>query len=121
MVLIFHYTHIGYFNHVEHSHVKTNLVHHLYRVQVIGNLLIQNFKNLLTLDQYKKCLTKRIATWYLLIWDLILDYLYNASFLIFIHSLFSICCILSLFIFNILFFPFQQEIVEAGDLAKKIF
>jgi hypothetical protein len=53
---------MGCCSYVEHSHVKTNLVHQLYCVQAIGSLPIENFKNLLTPDQYKKCITKTIAT-----------------------------------------------------------
>ena len=72
---------MGCCSHVEHSHVKTNLEYQLYRVQAIGSLSIENFKKLLTPDQYKKCITKTIATWYSLTRDLFLDYLYNVSFI----------------------------------------
>ena len=48
-------------SHVEHSHRKTNLMHQLYPVQAIGSLSIENFKNLLTHDQYKKCFSKIIV------------------------------------------------------------
>jgi hypothetical protein len=72
---------MGCCSHVEHSYVKTNLVHQLYCVQAIGSLRIENFKNLLTPDQYKKCITKTIATWYSLTRDLFLDCLYNISFI----------------------------------------
>ena len=72
---------MSYCSYVEHSHVKTNLVHQLYRVQTIGSLSNENLKNLLTPDQYKKYITKTIATWYLLTRDLFLDYLYNVSFI----------------------------------------
>ena len=90
---IFYWICIGCFSHIEHSYVKTKLVHKLYRVQAIGSLRIENFKNLLTPDQYKKCITKIIATWYSLTRNLFLDYLYNVSFI----SLFT------LFIFFIIF------------------
>ena len=67
---------MSYCSHVEHSHVKTNLVHQLYRVQTIGSLSNENFKNLLTLDQYKKYITKTIATWYSLTRDLLGLFIY---------------------------------------------
>ena len=72
---------MGYCSHVEHSHVKINLVHQLYRVQAVGSLPIENFKNLLTPDQHEKCITKTIATWNSLTCDLFLDYLYNVNFI----------------------------------------
>ena len=34
-----------YFYHIKHLHIKINLVHQFYRVQVIGNLLIKTFKD----------------------------------------------------------------------------
>ena len=51
---------ISCFSHVKDSHKKTNFVHQLYRVQAIKNLLIENFKNLLTAHQYNKYITKQI-------------------------------------------------------------
>ena len=77
---------MGCCNHVECSYVKTNLVHQLYRMQAIGSLRIENFKNLLTPDQYKKCITKTIATWYSLTRYIFLDYLYNICFIKFVVS-----------------------------------
>lgn len=80
-------------SHVEHPHVKTNLIHQLYWVQAIGSLPIESFKNLLTNDQYKKCVTKMIVTWYSLTRDIFLDYLYNISpyhiFISFINQIFT--------------------------------
>ena len=46
--------------HIEHAHVKTNLVHQLYHVQAIRVLPIKNFKDLLTHDQYKSASRRQL-------------------------------------------------------------
>lgn len=40
-------SHIGFFNHNEHLHVKSNFVHHLYQDQIIKILYIETLKILL--------------------------------------------------------------------------
>jgi hypothetical protein len=36
--------------------VKTNMVHTLHRIKAIGNQPIESFKDLLSEDEYQKCL-----------------------------------------------------------------
>ena len=91
-------------NHVEHSHVKTDLVHQVYRVQAIGSLRIENFKNLLTSDQYKKYIINTIAMWYSLTRDLFLDYLYNVNFIQLFISFHTNIYFMEIFLFLIAFF-----------------
>jgi hypothetical protein len=46
--------------------VKTNLVHMLHRIKAIGSQPIERFKNLLSEDEYQKCLNnpRKSKTWY---------------------------------------------------------
>ena len=48
----------------EKSHVKTNLVHTLYRVQKYGNLELEKFKELLSLEEERACLANSRKSWY---------------------------------------------------------
>ena len=48
----------------ENLHVKTNLVHTLYRVQKYGNLELEKFKELLSPEEERACLANSRKSWY---------------------------------------------------------
>ena len=48
----------------ENSHVKTNLVHTLYRVQKYGVLELEKFKELLSPEEERACLANSRKSWY---------------------------------------------------------
>lgn len=72
-----YWVYIGNLNHVRHLHMKTNLVYQLYCAQAFGSLAIKASKSYWQLN-----ITKTIATWYTITWDIFLDYLYNVSFIV---------------------------------------
>ena len=48
----------------ENSHVKTNLIHTLYRVQKYGVLELEKFKELLSPEEERACLANSRKSWY---------------------------------------------------------
>ena len=48
----------------ENSHVKTNLVHTLYRVQKYGVFELEKFKELLSPEEERACLANSRKSWY---------------------------------------------------------
>ena len=65
----------------ENSHVQTNLVHTLHRMQKVGTLPPSSFKTLLTLEELKSAIeqaeSKGAKPWYTIL---------RAKFLEYIHS-----------------------------------
>ena len=111
-----------FFRSTENSHVSTNLVHTLYRMQSIGTMPLTSFKKQLDPKSYKRCEEKSVETWYSLTRPIFLDYMYSVSssifstmFFIFIHLHFT------LHLYVLINFGFwlilQQELAEASDIA----
>ncbi len=76
----------------ESDHVKTNLVHKLHRVQSFGIRKLEEFKDLLTPDQYSKCLKKSgKGTWYTLTLEVFTQFLYKVGNLIHAKLCYSRC------------------------------
>jgi hypothetical protein len=64
----------------ENDHVKTNLVHKIHRIRSFGSLKLQEFKNLLSPEDYAKCEKKRpLTTWYPLNADIFAAFIYKVS------------------------------------------
>ena len=59
---IFHL--VVYFRHTEDSHVKTNIVHTLFRVQKYGLMSIDQFTDILSPADLKRCKKSQKKTWY---------------------------------------------------------
>ena len=55
-----------FFRHTEDSHVKTNTVHTLFRVQKYGLMPLEQFQDILTPADIKRCKKSQNAkkTWY---------------------------------------------------------
>jgi hypothetical protein len=68
-----------FFRSTENSHVSTNLVHTLYRMQSIGTMPLTSFKKQLDPRSYKRCEEKSVETWYSLTRPIFLDYMYSVS------------------------------------------
>ena len=65
------------------DHVKTNLVHKFHRVQSFGIMKLEEFKDLLTPDQYTKCLKKGgKKTWFTFTFEFYTQFLYKVGILI---------------------------------------
>ena len=52
------------FRHTEDLHVKTNIVHTLFRVQKYGLMSIDQFTDILSPADLEKCKKSRSKTWY---------------------------------------------------------
>jgi hypothetical protein len=70
---------IFFFRSTENSHVSTNLVHTLYRMQSIGTMPLTSFRKQLDPKSYKRCEEKSVETWYSLTRPIFLDYMYSVS------------------------------------------
>jgi hypothetical protein len=62
----------------ENSHVKTNMVHTLHRIKAIRTQPIESFKDLLSEDEYQKCLNnpKKSKTWYKMTAEVFVSFLF---------------------------------------------
>jgi hypothetical protein len=63
----------------ENSHVKTNLVHILHRIQSTGTQPLESFKDFLSPDDYQKCVVNpgRTKSWYPLTVDIFISLLFR--------------------------------------------
>lgn len=62
----------------EHSHVKTNMIHMLHRINSFGQLPLLDFKSLLTEDEYKRCENRKPPfSWHPLTKDVFITFLYT--------------------------------------------
>jgi hypothetical protein len=73
----------------KYDHTKESLVHMLYHIQSIGQIPLEQFRNIILDSQYKKTLTSKKDVWYSLTKDAMIDHLYIARSL-------SFCFILKL-------------------------
>src|ERR1700737_2705276 len=69
-----------FFRSTENSHVSTNLVHTLYRMQSISTMPLTSFRKQLDPKSYKRCEEKSVETWYSLTRPILLDYMYSVNF-----------------------------------------
>lgn len=61
---------------MENSHVKSNLVHSLYRVSQVGQYPLEYFKDLLSAEDYLKCKNKKASkAWYPLTTDVFVRFI----------------------------------------------
>lgn len=65
----------------ENSHVKTNMVHTLHRIKATGMQPLESFKEMLTKEEYRKCLTNpmRSKTWYQLTAEVFVSFLFRVG------------------------------------------
>jgi hypothetical protein len=61
--------------------VKTNIVHTLHRVKAFGSQSLESFKEMLTLDEYRKCESNQQLgkTWFNLTMDVFVSFLFRVS------------------------------------------
>jgi hypothetical protein len=65
---------------IEMDHVKPSLVHNFFRIQSIGMIPLNQFKEVILHEQYKKCKNKIKTTWYILTYEAIFKYMYTVTF-----------------------------------------
>jgi hypothetical protein len=89
--------HSFFFQVTKNSHVTTNLVHTIYRMQSIGTMPLTSFRKQLDPKIYKRCEEKSVETWFSLTPPIFLDYMYSASsstfatmYFMFIHLHFTL-------------------------------
>jgi hypothetical protein len=74
--------------------VKTNMVHILHRVKAVGSMPLDNFKNLLTEEEFRKCASNPHLgkAWFKLTSEVFISYLFRVIFILHhsFHFLFSI-------------------------------
>lgn len=70
-----------WYRFIEYDHVKGNIVHMFYHIQNVGQIPLEQFKDIILNFHYKKTLVKKIIIWYSLIIEPMIDYLYNACIL----------------------------------------
>jgi hypothetical protein len=73
----------------EHDHVKDNLPAKLLRIRTFGKMKLENFKDLLSIADYKMCESKmeKNPTWYPLTLDVFVKFLYKVIFLFALNCL----------------------------------
>jgi hypothetical protein len=67
------------FRHTEDSHVKTNIVHTLFRVQKYGLMSIDQFTDILSPDDLKRCKKTQKKTWYSLPLNVFTNFTFHVS------------------------------------------
>ena len=72
---------------IENLHVKTNLVHTLYRVQKYEVLDLEKFKELLSPEEVKACLANSRKTWYSMPLEVFTLFIFKVLFHSFEHSI----------------------------------
>lgn len=73
----------------EHDHVKDNLPAKLLRIRTFGKMKLDDFKDLISVADYKTCETKmeKNPTWYPLTLDVFVKFLYKVFFFLsLLHS-----------------------------------
>ena len=79
------------FRQTEDSHVKTNIVHTLFRVQKYGLMTIDQFKDILSPADLNRCKKSQKKTWYSLPLHVFTNFtfqvIYLLDFIIFCESL----------------------------------
>ena len=69
----------------KNSHVSTNFVHALYRMQSIRIIHLTSINKQLDPKSYKRCEEKTVETWYCLTRPIFLEYMYSVSSSIFFY------------------------------------
>ena len=69
------------FRHTEDSHVKTNIVHILLRVQNYGLMSIDQFNDILSPADFKKCRKSQKKTWYTLPLHVFTNFIFQVIYL----------------------------------------
>ena len=74
------------FRSTEHDHVKDNLPAKLLRIRTFEKMKLEEFKDLLSVVDYKMCETKmdKNPTWYSLTLDVFVKFLYKVNLVIFL-------------------------------------
>ncbi len=98
----------------EHDHVKDNLPAKLLRIRTFGKMKLEDFKDLISVPDYKTCETKmeKNPTWYPLTLDVFVKFLYK------VILLFNI-----LVFFNFLYcflFVLERGIQRSGYCVKVV-
>ena len=128
----------------EHDHVKDNLPAKLLRIRTFGKMKLDEFKDLISPQDYKTCEAKMLKTptWYPLTLDIFVKFLYKVTlptlhFALIAHKhvfilgilpskdndicgLMSFSCSFLSFIFTSLC-VFQREISNAADTAARLY
>jgi hypothetical protein len=68
----------------EHSHVKTSMVHTLYRVKSVGCMPLESLKIWLTEEEYRRCANSPHIekTWFNLTYDVFVALLFQVNILL---------------------------------------
>ena len=76
-----------FFRSTEHGHVKDNLPAKLLRIRTFGKMELEEFKDLLSVLDYKLCESKMDIhpTWYPLTIDIFVKFLYKVLVCLFFH------------------------------------
>jgi hypothetical protein len=62
---------------MELDHVKPRLVHEFFKIQSIGIIPLEEFKEMLPAKVYKKCQSKSSKTWHSLNSEAFFEYMYK--------------------------------------------
>jgi hypothetical protein len=82
------------FRHTEDSHMKTNIVHTLFKVQKYGLMLIDQFKDILSPADFRRC-KKSQKTWYSLPLHVFTNFTFQVIYLFDFLMVFDSCHIVS--------------------------
>ena len=71
------------FRSTEHNHIKDNLPAKLLRIRTFGKMKLEDFSDLILVDDYKMCESKmdKNPTWYPLTLDVFVKFLYKVNLL----------------------------------------
>ena len=104
----------------EHDHVKDNLSAKLLRIQTFGKMKFKEFKDLISVADYKTCEAKmdKHPTWYPLTLDVFVKFLYK----VILPSLMFLC-FFSCFCHLLIFFCFResyqmQQTLQQGCIGR---
>jgi hypothetical protein len=109
-----------FFRSTEHDHVKDNLPAKLLRIRTFGKMKLEEFKDLISIGDYKTCESKmeKNPTWYPLTLDVFVKFLYKVILLIFLLPFSSLQFIPSPCTYMCIL---QREISNAADTAARLY
>ena len=83
-----------FFRFTEQDHVKDNLLAKLLRICTFGKMKLEDFKDLISVDDYKMCQAKmeKSPTWYPLTLDVFVKFLYKVIYLLALVFYFLMFC-----------------------------
>ncbi len=104
----------------EHDHVKDNLPAKLLRIRTFGKMRLEEFKDLISVSDYKMCESKmeKGPTWYPLTLDVFVKFLYKVNFVLLFQSHPSPPSMCVSYPYSCLF---QREISSAADTAARLY